>query len=121
MKDQHETIEKIAKVAHEINRQYCYAIGEWGDQYPWHSAPQWKKDLTYDRVNFLLQHPNAGPDALHNQWMEHKIKQGWAYGPVKDPYRKDHPCILPFEELPKEQQAKDYLFRSVVNQLKALV
>jgi len=34
---------------------------------------------------------------------------------VKDTEKKEHPCIVPFDQLPREQQAKDYLFRGVVH------
>jgi len=35
----------------------------------------------------------------------------------KNGNEKEHPCIVPFSELPKEQQAKDYLARAVVHAL----
>lgn len=40
----------------------------------------------------------------------------WGYGDVKDPDATPptHPCIVPFDQLPREQQIKDALFRSVV-------
>ena len=40
------------------------------------------------------------------------------YGPVKDLDAKQHPCMVPFEQLPVEQQAKDYIFRAVVHALR---
>ena len=40
------------------------------------------------------------------------------YGEEKDPERKVHPCMVPFNELPREQQAKDFIFRAVVHALK---
>lgn len=36
------------------------------------------------------------------------------YGPVKNPQAKEHHCIVPFDALPAEQQAKDFIFRGVV-------
>ena len=47
--------------------------------------------------------------------MKQKLDDGWKYGPVKDAEKKEHPCLVPFEQLPKEQQAKDYLFRGAVH------
>ena len=41
----------------------------------------------------------------------------WTYGEVKDPAKKEHPCLVAFEALPKEQQAKDYIFKAVVDAL----
>lgn len=32
-------------------------------------------------------------------------------------FHQEHPCMVPFAELPKEQQAKDFLFRAVVHAL----
>jgi len=46
-----------------------------------------------------------------------KVSDGWIYGSEKDADLKMHPCIVPFEDLPAEQQAKDVLFRAVVKAL----
>jgi hypothetical protein len=56
-----------------------------------------------------------GPEASHESWMAQKIAEGWHYGAYKDATLKIHPCIMPFDQLPKEQQAKDYIFRAVVH------
>ncbi|MFH2219092.1 MAG: RyR domain-containing protein [Pseudomonadota bacterium] len=50
--------------------------------------------------------------------MDQKVRDGWKYGPVKDPDKKEHPCCVPFAELPVEQQAKDFIFRAVIHALK---
>jgi hypothetical protein len=54
------------------------------------------------------------PSASHNSWLRQKEEDGWKYGPVKDADKKEHPCFIPYEELPREQQAKDYLFGAIV-------
>jgi hypothetical protein len=108
---------QIAQVAHEINRTYCTAIGDYS-QLPWDSAPDWQKASALLGVTFHIENPDAGPDASHNSWMDQKVNEGWVYGEVKDAEAKTHPCIVPFNELSKEQQAKDYLFRQVVHSLK---
>jgi hypothetical protein len=108
---------QIAQVAHEINRTYCTAIGDYS-QLPWDSAPDWQKASALLGVAFHIENPDAGPDASHNSWMDQKVNEGWVYGEVKDAEAKTHPCIVPFNELSKEQQAKDYLFRQVVHSLK---
>jgi hypothetical protein len=111
------TVEQIALVAHEINRAYCVAIGD-TSQTSWDDAPEWQKTSAVNGVNFHLENPNAGADSSHNSWMKEKVDGGWVYGEVKDAEAKTHPCIVPFESLSKEQQAKDYLFRQVVHSLK---
>jgi len=109
-------VEQIAQVAHEINKAYCEAIGD-NSQTSWDDAPQWQKESAVLGVVFHMENPDAGPDASHNSWMKEKLENGWKLGHVKDENEKTHPCILPFEYLPKEQQVKDYLFRQVVHSL----
>jgi hypothetical protein len=40
--------------------------------------------------------------------------EGWSYDGIKDPVNKKHPCMVNFEDLPKTQQAKDFIFRAIV-------
>lgn len=107
----------IARVTHEINRAYCQAMGD-DSQPSWDDAPDWQIKSAVNGVLFHLENPNAGPDASHNSWMKEKVDNGWSFGLTKDPENKFHPCIVPFNKLPKEQQAKDFLFRQVVHSLK---
>lgn len=111
-------IHEIARVAHEINRAYCQALGD-ESQPPWDEAPAWQRDSAIKAVNFHLAHPDAGPQATHESWLAQKRAEGWRYGAVKNPETKEHPCFVPFDELPREQQAKDFLFRAVVHALAA--
>lgn len=106
--------EAIAKVAHEVNRGYCEAMGD-NSQPPWEEAPQWQQESAVRGVLFHMNNQDAGADASHNSWLAEKEQGGWVYGKEKDPEKKTHPCMVPFDELPREQQAKDYLFKSVVH------
>ena len=110
------TPEKIAQVAHEANRAYCRALGD-NSQYTWEDAPQWQRDSAMLGVKLHIENPNAGAQASHESWMAQKQAEGWVYGTTKDPEAKRHPCIMLFDALPVEQQAKDYLFRGVVHAL----
>ena len=110
-------IGQIAKVAHEINRAYCQALGDMS-QPTWEDAPDWQRSSAMTGVRFHLDNPTAGPDHSHISWLKEKHESGWVYGPVKDPAKKEHPCCVPYEQLPVEQKAKDYLFRAVVHALK---
>lgn len=110
-------INEIARVAHEVNRSYCAALGD-DSQPPWESAPEWQKTSAINGVAFHLDNPEASPSHSHEQWLKEKAEAGWKYGPVKDPEKKEHPCFCAYEELPVEQRAKDYLFRGVVHALR---
>jgi hypothetical protein len=38
-------------------------------------------------------------EAEHNDWMEFKIRNGWAYGEPRDDLKKIHDCLRPYREL----------------------
>lgn len=111
MSEHHEI---IARVCHEANRALCIAFGD-QSQPAWDEAPQWQRDSAIKGVRFHLDNPNAGPEASHTAWMADKLAAGWTWGSTKDPEAKKHPCLVPFHELPAEQQAKDHIFRAIVH------
>lgn len=107
---------EIAKVAHEVNRAYCNAIGD-NSQPSWEDAPQWQKDSAIAGVNYHKANPDAKPSDSHESWLRQKEAEGWKFGPVKNPETKEHPCFVPYDQLPLEQKVKDYLFIAVVRSL----
>ncbi len=111
-------IEAIARVCHEANRAWCEANGD-HSQRPWDEAEQWQRDSAITGVRFALDNPDAPASAQHDAWSRDKIADGWTYGLVKDAAAKTHPCLVPFEQLPEQQQAKDRLFKAVVASLAA--
>lgn len=108
--------EHIAKVCHEVNKAYCEALGDMS-QPSWSEAPEWQRESARAGVAFHRA-GDHGPEASHENWMKQKLAEGWKHGPVKDPQKKEHPCLVPFSELPPEQKAKDFLFRAVVHALR---
>jgi RyR domain len=106
-------IEDIARICHEVNRAYCQAIGD-NSQPRWEDAPDWQRHSEQDGVIFTLDHPEATPEDSHKNWMREKARDGWKYGPVKNPHKKEHPLFMPFDQLPIEQRVKSHLFQAVV-------
>jgi hypothetical protein len=109
---------KIARICHEVNRAYCQSIGDFS-QPSWDEAPEWQKSSAVNGVQFHIDNPDAPPSASHDSWLKQKAEEGWKYGAVKNPETKEHPCFVPYEQLPVEQRAKDFIFTSIVNELKA--
>jgi len=107
---------KIARVAHQVNRAYCEALGDMS-QLDWENAPAWQKSSAMNDVDFHRKNPNAGPSHSHEEWLKEKELNGWTYGPIKDEGKKEHPCFVQYEDLPVEQKAKDYIFRAIVHAL----
>lgn len=106
----------IAKVCHEVNREWCAYNGDMS-QPSWEDAPEWQRDSAFNGVKFHAENPDAGDSASHDSWMREKVEAGWVHGSIKDPniVPPTHPCIVPFEELPRDQQFKDRLFRTIVH------
>lgn len=111
-----EKMELAAKTAHEVNRAYCAAMGD-HSQLPWDVAPEWQRESCMNGVRHLIANPNSTPEESHQSWLTEKENTGWKYGPVKDTIKKEHPCMVPYEELPLEQRVKDYLFGAVVRSI----
>lgn len=112
------TVEQIAFVCHETNRAYCQIIGD-NSQPIWSDAPAWQRESAIKGVEFNLANPDAPASASHDSWLAVKEADGWKFGPVKNAERKEHPCCVPYDQLPKEQQRKDALFKAIVASLAA--
>lgn len=106
----------IARVCHEVNKAYCEALGD-HSQPTWEEAPEWQRVSARMGVD-LHTMGDFGPEASHISWMMQKVDEGWVYGPEKNPALKQHPCMVPFADLPPAQQAKDFIFRAVVHALR---
>ena len=107
------TVEDIAKVCHEVNRVYCQSLGD-HSQVPWEQAPEWQRLSAVAGVEHRLANPGAPVSASHDSWLAFKKEDGWVYGPKKDVEKRQHPCMVPYDELPPEQRTKDALFVTIV-------
>ena len=108
---------QIAVVCHQANKAWCEANEDYS-QKDWEQAEDWQRDSAIKGVEFAIANPDAGDSAQHDAWSAEKVADGWVFGDVKDPVKKTHPCLVPFEQLPEFQQKKDRLFRAIVNSLK---
>jgi hypothetical protein len=110
--------EQVARICHEANRSYCETIGDFS-QKTWREAEDWQRNSAIKGVAFRVKSLEKGvtppASAQHEAWLEEKRIEGWSFGPVKDTQRKEHPCFVPYDELPVEQRIKDYIFCAIVD------
>ncbi len=110
-------VEQIARICHEANRIYSEEARTGDHHLPWGHAPQWQRDSAIAGVQALFDDPRRTPEEMHVLWYEHKVADGWVYGPQKDDKAKTHPCLLAYSSLPEAQRAKDFLFTNIVRAL----
>lgn len=56
---------------------------------------------------------------VHDVWAENRIAQGWTYGKQRNDEQKQHPCLVPYEELPEAE--KEYDRSTCVGTLKLIL
>jgi RyR domain len=59
--------------------------------------------------------------AQNNQdhWAQKRIEEGWRFGPTRNDNQKEHPDLVPYDELPEAE--KEYDRKTVVEALKAII
>ncbi|MGH7720227.1 MAG: RyR domain-containing protein, partial [Gemmatimonadaceae bacterium] len=43
----------------------------------------------------------------HEVWARQRMSDGWTRGPKRDDATKQHPCLIPYEELPESEKQYD--------------
>jgi hypothetical protein len=102
-----EILEAAARAAHEANRAYCLALGG-TSQVSWEAAPECQRVSAIKAAEEVWN--GNTPEQSHESWLAEKIATGWKYGPVKSSERKEHPCMVPYRDLPPSQRMKDHIF-----------
>lgn len=113
-------VEDIARICHE-GIGAIRATQSDDTQKPWLEAEDWERESSVTQVRFHLDNPNAPASASHDSWFAERKATGWTYGPVRDNEKKINPALVAFDQLPPEQQAKDYLFKGIVHALAQFV
>lgn len=55
----------------------------------------------------------------HENWARQRMDEGWRYGAERDDTRKEHPSLVPYEQLSESE--KDYDRRTAMEALKTIL
>ena len=55
----------------------------------------------------------------HDLWAAQRLKDGWTWGQTRDDGLKQHPCLVPYSELPESE--KEYDRKVSIGTLKTIV
>jgi ryanodine receptor 2 len=55
----------------------------------------------------------------HDIWARQRINEGWRHGPTRDDAKKQHPCLVPYDQLPESE--KEYDRKAAMETLKAII
>lgn len=55
---------------------------------------------------------------VHEVWAHNRIEEGWTYGAERNDELKQHPCLIPYEELSEIE--KDYDRNTAISTLKLI-
>ncbi len=43
----------------------------------------------------------------HDSWAQERMEEGWTYGPERNDKSMQHPCLVPYEDLPDSEKMYD--------------
>lgn len=66
----------------------------------------------------LMQLVESMAKNVHEVWAHGRKSQGWIYGSVRDDAKKQHPCLVPYEEL--DETEKEYDRNTAISTLKLI-
>ncbi len=55
----------------------------------------------------------------HDIWAQQRFAEGWRYGERRNDEQKEHPCLVPYEDL--SEQEKEYDRNTSIGVLKAIM
>lgn len=71
----------------------------------YHPKPMDTSDVMLsEELNLLIEQMAKN---VHEVWALSRVKQGWVYGKERNDIRKEHPCLVPYEDLPEEEKSYD--------------
>lgn len=104
---------EAARICHYANKSICEASGDFS-RTCWDSVSDEVRESAVAGARFRVLNPDAPVAAQHEAWRAHLEADGWKHGPVRSESRKEHPCLVDFDDLPAEDRVKDHVFVAIV-------
>lgn len=100
-----------------IENQVFYKYIKQGDlKMTYSPSPLKVDDVQLDaELNALIE---VLAENVHDQWAAGRINEGWQYGPERNDKTKQHPCLVPYNELPESE--KEYDRNTAITTLKVI-
>src|SRR5271166_2675143 len=100
MKDDSEEIpaEAAARIVHEAHRALQAWLEDPCPAQPWDTLTPGQREMVINMVRLVQR--GFPYEYVHQIWVDKMTQEGWTWGAVKDPGGRQHPCVVPWEELP---------------------
>ncbi|GBC62521.1 hypothetical protein DENIS_3493 [Desulfonema ishimotonii] len=114
------TVEQAARSFHQHLKAFRESLGDY-------TLPDWEETTKHNRemgvrfVRYTLANQSITPESHHEKWVANMAKRGWRHGNERNPDKKTHPCMVPWEDLPYHEQAKTVLMIATVNILRPMI
>lgn len=104
----------IAKVIHSANRAYVDALGGRAVNLTWEEIREEERQGLIKAISSMIINPQT-PSVSHEQWCLAREKDGWTKDVKYDYNRKTTPNLVPYDQLPLEEQFKDHLYMGLAS------
>lgn len=109
-----DIMRQCARIAHEAVCGLRQANG-FGDCPPWAETTHEERSQAMHQVAAVIRQRNFSMEDIHERYVNEMQDMGWTYAEGEaDPNFKTSPLLVPFAQLPLEQQQEDMVFRAVV-------
>lgn len=102
-------IDACAHAAHEANRAYSRTMPSGPVAPAWDTATNADRAAVRQTIYHLLANRSMTAAESHEIWVSTMTSLGWKRGKTKDYKAKTHPCLVAWDQLDFETQAKDVL------------
>lgn len=114
------TVNAVAAICHEANRQYCIQAGLDAGS-PWTDLSADEQKPTLLSVEHLIKNPDVTPKSAHETWVKDRLDAGWTFGDTRDDDNKVHNLLVDYDQLAEADRVKDELILGVVNSLRPVI